>query len=282
MATAAMGGLVAVRPTYCARAMNGRLANGGAIARSWRLRLAGAAMSFSLALAIAGVPWAGGAIALPPEDIDRKLEAVPIFVVTDRDGNPVPVAVVDRQGVEQAVLRGFADPEDAIAFLERVRGAEDSGTPDEALVTSPVSLAGLFLLSRQDGVGYRVQLVPDDLALRAARVLTERSGQDPSQVSGLPLFLLTAGPDDDRTYVVTEDDQGQESIRFYMDADMAMDGVEAFQRAVPELGGTVRIEVLTLEDLLKELVEREDDWLRQVEIVPSAAAIAALEAAQEP
>lgn len=255
-----------VRPICCARALRRCVG-------PWR----GTIAALPLTIALAVVPWLGGAIALPPEEIDRKLEAVPMFVVTDRDGNPVPVAVADRQGVEQAVLRGFADPEDAIAFLEQVRGAEAAGTPDEALVTSPLSLAGLFLLSRQDGAGYRVQLVPDQTALRAARVLTERGGQDPDQVRGLPLFLLTAGPDDDRTYVVTED-EGQESIRFYMDADMALDAVEAFQTAVPELAETVRIEVLALDAVLVELVEREDDWLRQVEIVPSAAAIAALEA----
>jgi|GEM_PF-4106115 len=279
----AIRGLTVVRPIYCARAIGA-----GPIARSWRWvgalprsRLTGAAMSVAIA-ALAMGSWVGGAIALPPEEIDRKLESVPIFVVTDRDGNPVPIAVADRQGVEQAVLRGFANPDEAIAFLEQVRGAEDSGTPDEALVTSPLSLAGLFLLSRQDGAAYRVQLVPDETALRAARILLERSGQDPARARGLPLFLLTAGPDDDRTYVVAENDAGEEFIRFYMDADMAIDAVEAFQAAVPELGGTVRIEVLNLEELLKELVEREDDWLRQVEIVPSAAAIAALDAAQEP
>lgn len=214
-------------------------------------------------------------VALPPEEIDRKLDAVPVFVVTDRAGNPVPVAIGDEEGRRQAVLRGFADPAAAQDFLERVRGADDAGTPEMTLVTSPLSLSGLFAFSRRDGASYRVQLVAADDALTAARAIVERSGRDPATVRGLPLFLLTAGEGSDRTYVIAETDGG-DSIRFYMDADMALEAVEAFQAAVPALADTVRIEVIPLDEVLSKLVTRDDTWLTQVEIVPSSDAMAAV------
>ncbi|TAD75966.1 MAG: hypothetical protein EA001_13030 [Oscillatoriales cyanobacterium] len=229
--------------------------------RRWVSRLAIGVLGSLLA--------AGGAIALPPEEIAKKLETVPVFTLTDAQGAPALVEVGDRAGQRRTVARMFVSPQDAIAWLDRLK-ASTPNAPN-ALRVSAVPLSAIYELLQKPSQDYQLQLIPDLNEVKLARELLDRNQQPQEKLQGIPLFLVTASDGSAPTYV-TVDRDGVEEIQFFMDRAQAEVVAREFAEQVPDLAATVQIQVVDLDEFLAVLSDRDDEWLTRVRILPSTAA----------
>lgn len=224
--------------------------------------------------ALWSVMAASSAIALPPEEISKKLEAVPVFTLTNAEGTPALVEVGDRAGQRQTVARMFVSPQDAIAWLDRLK-ASTPNAPN-TLRVSAVPLSAIYELLQKPSPDYQLQLIPDLNEVKLARELLDRNQQPQEKLQGIPLFLVTASDGAAPTYV-TVDRDGVEEIRFFMDRAQAEVVAREFADQVPDLAATVQIQVVDLDEFLAVLSDRDDEWLTRVRILPSTAAQAFFE-----
>lgn len=229
--------------------------------------------------AIAPLVWAlaiGPLAALTPEEISRKLEAVPVFTLTDPQGAPALVEVGTRDGKRETVARMFLSPQDAVAWLDRLKAATPSTAANGTLRVSAVPLSAVYDLLQKPAADYQLQLIPDLDEVKLARELLERNQQPAEKLQGIPLFLVTASDGTGPTYV-TVDQDGTEEIRFYMDRAQAETVAQEFASQTPDLAATVQIQVVDLDEFLAVLAERDDEWLGRVRIMPSTEAQAFLQ-----
>lgn len=226
-------------------------------------------MSLGLASAmIAGAVTLGSAaaIALTEEQVLEKLRPVPLFTLTNAEGDPVIVSVEGENGATQNVARMFVSPEDAQAFLQRVR--QSPAGEGQQLSVSPWSLAGIYALSLDMPEDLSLQLVPDDDEVTAARSLLQQNQLSPDLLRGIPLFLVTAGEGDERSYV-TVDRDGRSSIFMFFDKTQAEESLRRFSAQQASLAASARIEVVDLGQAIDILSQRDDAWLSQIIFVPS-------------
>jgi len=227
---------------------------------------------------IAPIAWAlaiGPLAALPPEEISRKLEAVPVFTLTDPQGAPALVEVGNRDGKRETVARMFLSPQDAVEWLDRLKAA--SPNAPSSLRVSAVPLSAVYDLLQKPSADYQLQLIPDLDEVKLARELLARNQQPAEKLQGIPLFLVTASDGTGPTYV-TVDRDGTEEIRFYMDRAQAETVAQEFASQTPDLAATVQIQVVDLDEFLSVLSERDDEWLGRVRIMPSTEAQAFVQA----
>lgn len=228
---------------------------------NWR-HLAGSWAIGSLAWLAAISPLA----ALPPEEIARKLEAVPVFALTDAQGTPALIDVGNADGQRTTVARMFLNPQDAQEWLKRLQAGAVSSSSE--LRVNAIPLSAIYELLQKPSTEYQLQLIPDLEEVKLARELLALNQQPPEKLQGIPLFLVTASDGSAPTYV-TVDRDGTEEIRFYMDRAQAEVVAKTFAEQNPELAATVQIQVVDFDEFLSVLSEREDEWLSRVRIIPS-------------
>lgn len=206
------------------------------------------------------------AIALTQEQIVEKLRVVPMFAVANNEGVPIVTAARADNGERANFIRLFVSPADAEQFLQRLQ----SDDPDlgSNIRVAPWSLAQVYAMSQDPPEDLSVQLVPDREEVEAARALLRQNDRPQETLQGIPLFLVTAGEGDRRSYVTIQQDN-ETSIPFFFDKAQAETAAQRFAEQQADLADTVRIEVVDLGEAISTLARRNDEWLTDVTMIPS-------------
>jgi nickel transport protein len=200
------------------------------------------------------------ALALPEEQVLRKLSPVPVFTITDAEGAPL-VASISKDGEDvNASLAGvFIHKTDADAFVSRLR----SENPDLAssVKVVPVSLGEVYQMSesvRNQGENLRFTFVPGKQQVESAVSLS-------NEFNGTPLFLAKGS--NEGGYLTIQ--RGEEEVipMFFSKEDL--EGMlERFESQQPEIAGTVEIEVVNLEGVIEALRTDDDPFLTKIVLIP--------------
>ncbi|MGF1591307.1 MAG: Tic22 family protein [Pleurocapsa sp.] len=227
---------------------------------------------WSITLGVAGVTFFSWgivenliAIALPQEEVLKKLDPVPVFTIADEQGAPLVAS-----GEDQAKVAGvFISQADANQFVNQLK-TENPELAQKVKVV-PVSLAEVYKLSESAQTqenALNFAYVPEEEAVNSAKTIGE-ANQQPYQ-GGVPLFVARGG--EGKGYLTFERDS-QQVIPFFFDKQQLEEMVARFKEQEPEVAANVDIEVHPLEGVIETLATGSDEILEKIVLVPSTESI---------
>ncbi|NES22544.1 MAG: hypothetical protein F6K41_27395 [Symploca sp. SIO3E6] len=222
------------------------------------------------------------ALALPEEEITKRLQPIPVFTVTDAQGAPLVQSVTvpnTEEGKTVDVARVFLSRQDANTFLADLK-SKDPELGNSVQVV-PVSLAEVYELeknSRNQTENLDFALIPKQEQVQLAQPLWqaqmeawERQNPDQPQRSknfqGVPLFAAKAGPD--AGYLTIQLDNGAQSIPFFFEKSLLQEMVDRYKQQQPSQANSVVIEVVPLEGLITTLQREDNPDLNKITLMPS-------------
>ncbi|MEC4983309.1 MAG: Tic22 family protein [Oscillatoria sp. PMC 1068.18] len=227
------------------------------LVRSW------ATLSLVAATSLGSVLVSGlGALALPEAQIMEKLRTVPVFTIADRDGSPL-VASVEQQRVSGV----FISQTDAEAFVNKLK-RENPDLGNQVRVF-PVSLGEIYQLNQSrenqnNGLGFA--FLPMQNQVQSAVSVLRQQGQNIENFQGVPLFVARGGSD--RGYLTIQRD-GEQVIPFFFEKEQLQTVIDRFKQQQPSLAGTVQVQVVPLEGVIRTLQTSNDAQLNKIVLVPS-------------
>lgn len=213
------------------------------------------------------------ALALPEEQVMRKLQPVPVFTITDAQGSPLVASVPSgqNQAQTQAVAGVFISQRDAQAFVERLK--RENPELGRTVQVVPVSLAEVYKLERENQSttnGLDFAFVPVQQQVQSAQAILSQNGQQGQQFQGTPLFVATGGQEQG---YLTIQQNGQQVIPFFFDKEQLQAMIERFKQQEPSLASSVKVQVVPLEGVIQTLQNSNDNQLNNIVLVPSQEAL---------
>lgn len=214
------------------------------------------------------------AIALPEEEVLKKLDPVPVFTIADEQGAPLVAS-----GDDEAKVAGvFISQEDANEFVNQLK-TKNPELADKVKVV-PVSLGEVYKLAeaaQTEENSLNFAYVPQEEAVTSAKTIGE-ANQQPYQ-GGVPLFVAKGG--EDKGYLTIEKNS-QQVIPFFFDKQQLEQMVAKFKEQKPDVAESVDIEVVPLEGVIETLETSEDEMLEKIVLVPTEESIQFLQNVSAP
>ncbi|MDY6936481.1 MAG: Tic22 family protein [Cyanobacteriota bacterium] len=206
--------------------------------------------------------------ALDEQDIVEKLQAVPVFAITDAEGSPLIASIPQSEDSQDTVpVSGvFINRSDAEAFVERLR-SQDPDIANQIRVTT-ISMAEVYQLDRENEdapEGLQFAYVPNRTQVDEAIGLLANQGETLEQFPGVPLFIGIAGPD---SGYLTIEQGGEQLIPMFFNRTELESVLEQFKTQQPELAETVGIQVESLEGVIRMMETSDNPQLEQLVLVP--------------
>ena len=247
-------------------------------------------LSWSLALGIAGGAICGHsqqAFALSPDQIAQKLGQVPVFLIVDERGEPLPV-LIDEKGQPSSPEQGAEKPiipiylSQATAQEELDTAIQQAGQTDRKFQLFSTSFGFLYKERLQSLRGEaQFLLVPEGGAYRPTTALL---GTEPSQDNSL---FFTIQPEDTDTpvgtplyFAVVADEEGQGSavlvgenrdrIPLFFNRDEMVKNIEQLKESNPDIQDRLGVGIMRLDQAVEIMAAGKDDELSEAFLfVPS-------------
>lgn len=211
------------------------------------------------------------ALALPDEQVMKKLETIPVYTVTDTKGAPLVASIPNGQNNQTASIAGvFISRKDAQAFVDKLKTEK----PDigKAVQVVPVSLGEVYKLNKDNRSkpgNLAFAFIPAQQQVQSAQALMTQSGQQ-QPFQGTPLFVARGGQDGG---YLTVQENNQQIIPFFFEKEQLQVMVERFKQQQPQLAATIKIQAVPLEGVLQTLQTKNDAQLNNIVLVPSKESI---------
>jgi Tic22-like family len=209
------------------------------------------------------------ALALPDEQVVQKLQAVPVFTITDPKGAPLVASVPNNKDKDKppiSVAPAFLSQRDAQAFVEKLK--KDKPEIGKTVQVVPVSMGEVYKIakdaqSKPNGLNF--QYVPVQQEVQSAQTIVTQGGKQEQQFLGTPLFVATGATDKD--YVVFPAQNGQQAIPFFFDKQQLQAIVDTIKQQQPNT--KIQIQVVPLESVINKLQTSNDPFVQKIELVRS-------------
>ncbi|WP_258556048.1 Tic22 family protein, partial [Fischerella thermalis] len=209
-------------------------------------------------------------LALPDQQITEKLNEVPVFLITNPQGVPLTRTLPPAQNGQKSttVADVFMNGQEAQNFLEQLRKQKDPKLVEmvKTLQVKPVPMGVVYQKLREDrNKPDRVlfALQPGQQDLQGAITLLRQKGQE---VKGLivPVFIVQSA---DKGYVsVKRKSNNQEIVPLFLSQKDAQGLLNQVKKDIPK----AEIQVVDIEGVIQTLQQKNDEWLKQVTLVPSS------------
>ncbi|HEY9897436.1 MAG TPA: Tic22 family protein [Candidatus Sericytochromatia bacterium] len=205
-------------------------------------------------------------LAIPQEQIIKKLGPVPVFTIANSQGAPLVASPPNGQK-GRAVAGVFISQKDAQEFLNNLKSKKPDLAKNVQVV--PISLAEVYQLN-QTNKGKPEQLdfayVPSKQQVdTAVSLLKQQGGQTSQQFNGTPLFVARGGKE--KGYLTIQQN-GKPIIPMFFNKEELQGLLDRFKQQQPTLAATIDIQVLNLEGLMEVLQTKNDPQLDQIVLVP--------------
>lgn len=210
-------------------------------------------------------------VALPQDQIVKKLQEVPVFTFTNPKGEFVIIST--RNAAKTVAQVGFfISKQDAQKFLDS-RLKKENPQLASTMQVRALSLADYYKMVQEnnkkpDAVVFT--LVPAQQQVESARTLLTQSGQKGQQFNGIPLFVPRFKKDN--SYLTIP--RGKERyIPFYFEKEQAIALLDEFKKAVPQEAANTEIQVVDLLGVIEALNSSNDPGLSKIVLYPSRESI---------
>lgn len=220
---------------------------------------------------------AGGiipALAISETEITQKLNEVPVFLVTNKDGVPLSRPLdkpKNGQTAGGAVTGVYMSQQEAQAFVQQLRTSKPKDPKKakmfDSLQVTPVPL-GLIYKQLQDSKNKPNRLLfafkPVEREVQGAMKLLRSKGQKVEQIRSVPLFLVRFAQD--KGYVSIKPKTGNEE---FIPLFLSKKDAEGLLQQVKPKYPKADIHVVDVDNVIKTLQDKNDKWLEQVVFWPS-------------
>ncbi len=224
---------------------------------------------------IGNLPGIGNleAIALPQDQVVKKLQEVPVFTLTNPKGEFV---VLSRNDASKPISQVgfFISKQDAQKFLDN-RLKKENPQLASTLQVRPLSLADYYKIVQEskkkpDSVIYT--LVPTQQQVASATSMLNQNGKKGEQFNGIPLFVPKFKKDN--SYLTIPVAQGNERyIPFFFEKEQAVALLDEFKKAVPKEAENTEIQVVDLYGVMEALNSSNDPSINKIVLYPSRESI---------
>ncbi|MBE9229972.1 hypothetical protein IQ264_31725 [Phormidium sp. LEGE 05292] len=208
------------------------------------------------------------ALALTQEQILQKLAPVLVFTINNENGQTVIREIRNQQQNRTAKVAGiFISQKDAQAFLDKMKTENPQLANNMQVV--PRSLAEVYQLeeaNKNKPEALNFAYVPTQQQVDSALTVLRQSGKNVNEFDGVPLFVLSGGPD--KSYLAAQRGD-QQIIPFFFSKEEVQEEVERIKKQQPNLASSLQIDVVPLEGLLDAWKNRKEEWLSKIELIPS-------------
>ncbi|MBS3030101.1 MAG: hypothetical protein HCA25_24455 [Dolichospermum sp. DET50] len=212
------------------------------------------------------------ALALPEEQVVKTLREVPVFTLTNSQGEFV---VISRKNQSKTIsqIGFFLSKKDAQTFLENRLKKENSQLASTIQI-KPVSLADYYKLvvenNKKKDSNLVFTLVPTQQQVKQATTMLNTTDKTDKKFNGIPLFVPKFKKEN--SYLTIP--QGKERfIPFYFEKEQAVALLEAFKKAKPQESTNTEIQVLDLYNVIETLNSSNDPNTNKILLFPSQESI---------
>ncbi len=236
----------------------------------WGIKLGLVGSTFLGMVFFPGIP----ALALPEQEIKAKLDGVPVYLVTNEKGIPLSRSLSDPQNAQKnggSVTGVYMSRQEAQNFIKELQQIKDKNPKlDEVVKNLQVTAVplGSIYQQLQETKNQPNRLIfafkPVDGDIQGALDLLRQSGQKVEKFPGVPVFAVRFGVD--KGYVPIQiTAEKQQLIPLFLSKQDA----QALLTQVKPKYPTADIQVIDVDEVIKTLQSKNDDWLKQVLLVPS-------------
>jgi uncharacterized protein (UPF0335 family) len=213
------------------------------------------------------------AFALSEQQIKEKLDAIPVWMITNPQGLPLsrqlPAA---NDGKKPGSVTGvYMSKTEAQAFIKELQAVKN---PDpkmsemlKSLQATAVPLGSIYQqLQQTKKQTERLQFAfkPVDQEIKGAMDLLRSSGQDVKQFRSVPVFMVRFAPD--KGYVPIQ--LGSDKKEYFPLFMSKQDALALLNQVKPKFN-KADIQVVDVDGILKTMQDKNDKWLEQVVFFPS-------------
>lgn len=212
--------------------------------------------------------------ALSEQQIKEKLDAVPVYLVTNDKGLPLSRSLPAAQNGQKAggsVTGVYLSRQDAQAFITQLRNAKGKDPKMEEMVKSlQVTAVPLGVIyqqlqqSKKDPNRLLFAFKPVDQELKGAVDLLRQSGQQVDKFNSVPLFAVRFSPQ--QGYVPIQLGSAKEQVvPIFFSKQDALGLLNQVKPKFPQAD----IQVIDVDGMIDTLQKKNDSWLNQVVLIPS-------------
>jgi len=213
-------------------------------------------------------------LALPEQQVKSTLDSVPVYLITNAQGLPLSRPLPDSpNGPKGSSVTGvYMSRQEAQAFITELKNLKNKDPKMEEMVKSLQVTAvplGVIYQQLQQTKNQPNRLVfafkPVDAEIKAAMDLLRQSGQQVKEFKSVPVFAVRFAPD--KGYVpIKAPSQNEEIIPLFMSKQDALGLLNQVKPQFPKAD----VQVVDVDGVIKTLQDKNDKWLNQVVLVPSA------------
>ncbi len=210
------------------------------------------------------------AIALSEAEILKRMDTIPVFIITDQEGNLLPAFIQDPNDKDKKrqFVSFFLNHKDAQAVVSKIK-ADNPEVGNKARITT-ISLGQAYRLkkdnsSKADKVVFSFQ--PMKQQVDFARSILEQDGQPAEKFNSIPLFFLADSSN--KSAPLTIENGKEKFTPFYFNRQDVQGVLEQLKQQKPEVANSMRIQVTSLDNLLNVLLQGNAPDFQFVSLVPS-------------
>lgn len=203
--------------------------------------------------------------ALPQAEVVEKLSPVPVFSLTNDEGDPLLFQVNNNPNT--ARMNVFVSPQDAQNFINTLKqqNPEAANTYDNI---TPFPLGQIYRIaveSKDDENKVIFSFQPKQNEATLAFDILKQENPQLDEWRGVPLFYATLTQNGQEVYLPTE----QGKIPLFFEKAGLQTEIDRLKQSQPEIGNLVEIKVARLEDLITAFHNQDDNTLRNMILVPT-------------
>ncbi|MCC5639512.1 hypothetical protein LC593_27535 [Nostoc sp. CHAB 5844] len=213
-------------------------------------------------------------LALSEQQIKEKLDSVPVYLITNDKGLPLSRPLPEAQNGQKpggSVTGVYLSRQEAQAFINQLRSTNGKDPKMAEIVKSLQVTAvplGIIYQQLQQTKNQPNRLVfafkPVDQDVKGALELLNQSGQKVEQFRSVPIFAVRFAPDQGYVPIKLTNDKEQVVPLFVSKQD-----AQGLLNQVKPKFPKADIQVIDIDGVIKTLQEKNEDWLKQVVLVPS-------------
>jgi hypothetical protein len=213
--------------------------------------------------------------ALSEQQIKEKLDSIPVYLITNEKGLPLSRTLPEAQNGKKAggsVTGVYLSRQEAQTFINELRNAKGKDPKLEEIAKNLQVTAvplGVIYQQLQQTKNQENRLLfafkPVDQEIKGALELLQQSGQKVDQFKSVPVFAVRFAPDQGYVPIQMTADK-QQLIPLFLSKQDAQGLLGQVKPKHPKAD----IQVIDVDGVIKTLQDKNDTWLNQVVLVPSA------------
>jgi Tic22-like family len=213
------------------------------------------------------------AVALSEADALKRLEPIPVFAVTNKEGIPILASVANPKDKTKQVQIAtfFMSQQDAQSLVTALKKQKpDVGNTAKVVALSMRQAYDMKMKNKDKAESLVFEFFPPKQQLDDAVAVLKQNGQDVKEFKDIPLFYSTGGKDKG---LLTIEQGSNKVIPFYFNKQDLQGMLDQLKQKDPKLSSTIKIEVTSLSKILDSLLKESSAGIQQITLVPDKSAL---------